>query len=134
VEALRLSTLERLEPALALYLIRLADPVPDSAGADHPRVVLRCRAGPGRMAGCLRRGSLSAPAGHSAPAAGHTRLDHPPGRPSGPQAWWTTRPPSPLDRLAARSRPRLGNAIGLWSPRSFNRLEICAIDRSSIRV
>ena len=114
MEALQLSTRERLEPALALYLI-IAWRIQYLTVLGRTTPDLPCDAvlDPAEWRAVYVAIHRRPPAGHPAAAAGHARLDRPPGWPFGPQVRWTTRPPSPLDRLAARPRPRLGYAIGL---------------------
>ena len=123
VEALQLSTVERLEPALALYLI-IAWRIQYLTALGRAATDLPCD-----MAGGLRRDSPPPSTSPPAVTAGHARLDRPPGRSFGAQMRWTTRSPSPLDRLAAGARSRLGDGIGFRSPYPINRLEMCGIDR-----
>jgi hypothetical protein len=78
VEALQLSTVERLEPALALYLI-IAWRIQylTALGRGRHRPAVRCGPGFGRMAGGLRRDSPPPSTSPLAVTAGHARLDRP---------------------------------------------------------
>ncbi len=102
VEALRLSTLERLEPALALYLI-IAWRIQYLTLLGRATPELPCDAvlDPAEWQAVYIAIHRRPPAAHPATAAGPARLDRPPGRPFGPQGRWPSRPPSALDRLAA---------------------------------
>ncbi len=114
VEALQLSTLERLEPALALYLI-IAWRIQylTLLGRTTPELPCDAVLDPAEWQAVYVAIHRRPPPVDPAAAAGHARLDRPPGGPLGAQVRRTARPPGPVDRLAARPRPRLGDAIGL---------------------
>ena len=111
VEALQLSTMERLERALALFLVvRLAHRPADAPGAHRARPRRRAVAGARGVAGGLHSGQEAPAQAAAAPQRG-AAPDRPPGRISRSQGRRRARREDHLARPAARHGLRRGDQI-----------------------